>query len=250
MAWFFYGFNMAVALSTIRTLVRSYLDETTAGDWTNVELLGLINQRYHRVYTAVVSVFEDYNITKANFNTVAAQQEYSTSDSSPIPSNIFKIRRIEINYDVPNTNSVAQRALPLSTLDEVRTRLADTNIGLRVNRYTNYYYLGGKIGFIPIPDKAGTNAVTIWYIKTLADLASDSDTIDLPYPERYWHLIAEGATSDALRFGQQDSGEADKFDQKFIAGILLMQQELEDRVADETKGVIDTSGEMLDFGNQ
>ena len=60
-------------------------------------------------------------------------------------------------------------------------------------------------------------------------------------------LVCYGATADALRFGQQDSPEADKFDAKFVAGILLMQEELEDKVAEEAKTVQDISGEFLDF---
>lgn len=240
---------MAVSLSTIRTQVRGYLDETSASDWTNSELDVLINQRYHRVYSAVITVFEDYNITTSLINTVANQQEYSTSDSDPLPSDIFKIRRVEINYDTTNANSVYQRATPITNVDAIRVRLGESNLGTNIFRNPAYYYLGGKLGFLPIPTQAGTDAIKLWYVKTATDLSSDSSTIDIPYPERYWNIITEGAVSDALRFGQQDSPEADKFDKKFIAGILLMQEELEDRIAEETKSVTDVSGENLDFSS-
>lgn len=232
---------MSVALSTIRTQVRSYLDETTAADWTDVELNRLINQRYHRLYSAVVTVFEDYKITTSFANFVADQQEYT------LPADIYKLRRVEVNYDISNSNSTFQKAYPLTSLDAVRTRLAETNIGDSILRDPVYYVTGASVGFLPIPTSAGTNAIKYWYVPTLSDLASDSSTIDLPYPERYWHLIAEGATADAYRFGEQNSTEADKFDQKFVAGILLMQEELEDRVADDGKFVIDVSGDPLDL---
>lgn len=239
----------SVALSTIRSQVRSYLDETTASDWTDAELNTLINQRYHRVYSSVITVFEDYNITTATINTVANTQEYDTSSADPLPSDIFKIRRVEINYDVSNSNSVMQRATPITNIDAIRVRLGESNLGSNIFRNPAYYYVGGKLGFLPIPDKTGTDAIKLWYVKTVADLSSDASTIDIPYPERYWNIIAEGAVADALRFGQQDLGAADKFDQKFIAGILLMQEELEDRIAEETKSVTDISGENLDFGS-
>lgn len=238
----------AVTLTTIRSLVRGYLDESSAADWTNAELNILINQRYHRVYSAVVTVFEDYNITTNLVNTVANTQEYDTSSADPIPSDIFKIRRVEINYDVSNANSVMQRATPITNIDAIRVRLGESNLGTNIFRNPAYYYLGGKLGFLPIPDKTGTDAIKLWYVKTASDLSADASTIDIPYPERYWNIIAEGATGDALRFGQQDSPEADKFEQKFIAGVILMQEELEDRVAEETKSVTDVSGENLDFG--
>jgi len=236
---------MSVALSTVRAQVRSYLDESAESDWSDTDLNRLINQRYHRVYTAVIGVFEDYKISTDFINTVATQQEYTTSDG--LATDIYKIRRVEINYNITNTDSVFQRAFPLTNVDAMRVRLGETNMGPTLYRNPMYYFLGGSLGFIPIPDKVGTNAIKMWYVPTLADLSSDSSTIDLPYPERYYHVIAEGAAGDALRFGQQESREADKFDQKFIAGVILMQEELEDRVAEESKTVIDVQGENLDF---
>ena len=237
---------MAIPLSTIRSQVRSYVDESSPSDWTNAELNTLINQRYHRVYTTIVTVFEDYYLTTTQFNTVASQQEYGTSDS--FPSDLYKLRRVEINYDVSGSNSVPLRALPLTSLELIRRDIAQTNVGVKIFTTPYYYLLGvNKIGFIPIPDKAGTNAVKVWYVKTLADLSSDSSNIDIPYPERYWHIIAEGATADALRFGQQESIDADKFDAKFDRGLVLMQQELEDKIADETKYVVDVTDMVLDF---
>lgn len=232
---------MSVALSTIRTQVRSFLDETIASDWTDTELNRLINQRYHRVYSAVVTVFEDYKITTAFTNLVTNQQEYS------FPTDFFKLRRLEVNYDVSNANSTFQKASPLTAIDSVRTRLGETNIGASILRNPVYYVTGTSFGILPIPTTSGTQALKLWYVPTVADLSSDSSTIDIPYPERYWHIIAEGAAGDAYRFGEQNSGEADKFDQKFIAGIMLMQEELEDRIADDSKFVIDVSGDGLDF---
>lgn len=233
---------MAVTLAQIRQQVRSYLDETIASDWSDTELNRLINQRYHRVYAAVTTVYEDYHITTAFTNMVADQQEYT------LPSDIYKIRRVEINYDVNNSNSQFQRAAPVGTVDAIRTRLSETQIGSNILRNPVYYNLGTTVGFLPIPTLSGTNAIKLWYVPTATELSSDSSTIDIPYPERYWHLIAEGATADADRFGEQNSTEADKFDGKFDRGIQLMQEELEDRVADDSKFIIDVSGDSLDFG--
>src|SRR3990167_10538421 len=106
---------MAKTLSDCRSLLRSYLDENSPSDWTNAELNTLINQRYHRVYTAIVNVYEDYYSTTSTFNTVANQQEYTTSDN--LPSDIYKIRRVEINYDTTITNGAPLRALPLQNID-------------------------------------------------------------------------------------------------------------------------------------
>lgn len=232
---------MSKTLLQVRTQVRSYLDETAAADWNDSELTTLINQRYHRLYSAVANVFEDYKITTSFDSLVANQQEYT------LPTDLYKLRRVEVNYDITNSNSTFQRVTPFTGLDAIRTRLAETNIGSNLFRQPGYYVTGLKIGLLPIPTSSGTNAIKYWYVPVLTELSSDSDTIDIPYPDRYWHIIAEGATADALRFGQQESSEADKFDQKFVAGILLMQEELEDRVADDAKFVIDVAGDALDI---
>lgn len=233
---------MAKSLSTIRTQVRGFLDESTAADWTNAELNTLINVRYHKVYAAAITVFEEYNITTATTATVASQQEYG------LPSDFYKIRRVEINYDTSDSNSAPTRALP-KNIDVVRRDLGFTNMGTAIFSNAYYYIIGNEIGFVPIPDKSQSGAITIWYVKQVTDMSSDSDEIEIPYPDRYWMLIAEGATADALRFGQQDMEAADRFERKFEFGLLKMQEELEDRVAEEGKTIIDTSGAILDFGN-
>lgn len=233
---------MAVSLSTIRTQVRSYLDETTAADWTDAELNRLINQRYHRVYSAVFTVFEEYRINYATADTVADQQEYS------LPSDCLKIRRIEINYDMTGDPTAFQKAAPVTNIDAVRNNLSGTTAIGNIHRNPVYYLLGDTIGFLPVPTLVGDEAIKLWYVPIASDLDGDSATIDIPYPERYYHVIAEGAAADAYRFGEQNSTEADKFDQKFVAGILLMQEELEDRIAEDSKYVIDVTGENLDFG--
>lgn len=243
---------MAVTLLTIRTQVRSNLDEIAAdaADWSDVELNRLINQWYHRVITAVMGVFEDYYITKDLFNITANQQEYGIADG--LPSDVFKIRRVEVNYN-PNVSTQAPtRCLPID-LDQVRRDLALTNagVGIRVQQLANYYTFGFgsnlKIGFAPIPTVTGTSAGALWYLPIQTDLSADGDTINIPYPERYYPIVASGATSGALLFGQQDTGESNRLEAKTIADIGIMQEELEDKVSEESKFVLDVSGESLDF---
>ena len=243
---------MAKILSDVRTVVRSYLDEASDADWTDSELNKLINHRYHRVYTAVIAVYEDYYITTDLFNTTASREEYTTADG--VASDIYKIRRIEVNYDVSASTSTPTRLFPVQNMDAIRRDLGYQNagIGLRVSSGGNYYTFGFgsniTIGIIPVPDKTGTNAGKIWYIQQLADLSLDADTVNIPYADRYYHMIAQGATGDALRFGQQDSPEADKLDAKFERDLTTLQEELEDRIAEETKTVMDISGDFLDMG--
>lgn len=235
---------MAKTLLQIRTQVRSFLDEpsTKEADWTNTELDVLINAYYHKVYTAVLKVFENYApLNTTTVDSVADQQEYDLSSTDPL-----FIRRVEINYDVDDSNSKPVRAYPVD-IDGVRRDLGMQNVGATVTTGSRYYLVGDKIGFIRIPDKAGTDAIKIWYNPKKSDLSADSDTIDLPYADRDFMLIAYGATADALRFGQQEDAVANVYDSKFMRGVEKMQEDLEDRVTEETKTVIDTSGAYIDF---
>lgn len=242
---------MSVQLSIVRSQVRSYLDEATAADWNDTELDRMINQRYQRVISMVMTTYEDYYITTQTFNTVANQEEYTGDEG--LPDDVFKIRRIEVNYDVTNTNSAPTRIFPLTNMDEVQRDLGLINGGNGLGSNVNgYYYSQGfaenfRLGIVPIPTKDGTDAGKIWYVQQQLDLIEDTDKINIPYPERYWHMIAEGATGDALRFGVQQSDEADKYDAKFDRGLILMQEELEDKNAEDYKSVIDVKGDLLDF---
>lgn len=244
---------MAKTLLNIRTQCRTFLDEPSskAKDWTDTELDMYVNTYYHKLYTAVVNVYEDYYLTTDLFDTTEDQQEYDSTDG--VATDVFKIRRVEMNYNVDNSDSVPTRCLPISNIDAVRRDLGYQNSGIGLTSFSNgHYYSYGegsnfKIGFVPIPDKDGTDAGKIWYVKILSDLSSASDEIEIPYADQYWMLIAKGATADALQQGQQDLPAARRMRDEYLQGKAEMQQELEDRIAEETKTVIDTSGDNLDF---
>ena len=230
-----------VTFLTIQSDVRSYLDEALEGDWTDTEINRWINQGYHQVVTAAVETFEDYYLSQhTKTDSVGDQQEYT------LPSDFYKMRRVEINYDVDSANSEPQRARRID-IDEVRTQLENTDVGGSVLRCAAYYVIGDRIGFIPIPDKTGTDAIAIWYVKQVADMTTSTETPDIPYPDRYWHLISFFAAAKGLRKGQQESTEADKLEAQLERGLKRMKEELEDRISEDGKRVIDTSGENVDF---
>jgi hypothetical protein len=91
------------------------------------------------------------------------------------------------------------------------------------------------------------DGIKSWYYATASDLVDDADTIILPYADRDWITIAYGATADALHFGQQEPRVAAEMEDKWKNGVNMMQQQLEDRVSDEYKGVIDVTGDGLNF---
>ena len=232
---------MAKTLSNLRTTTRVLLDEATTADWSVAEVDTAINYAYHELVTAIMETYEEYFIKTDTFNSVANQQEYGQSDG--LNSDFFKIRRVEINYDPSNSNASPERAYPI-ILDDITRDVGNANWGVISRSHPNYYLIGHgstnmKLGFIPIPDEAGTNAIKIWYVYMPVDLSAITDEIDIPYPDRYGRLISYGAAADLLRKGQQEEAAALRYRAEFEMGLEKMKQQLEDRKADDVKSITD-----------
>ena len=212
-----------------------------------------INISYHEVIAAVLEVYEQFYLIKSQFNSVADQQEYGTTDS--VPTDILKIERVEINYDPGVSGSVPSRALPVD-MQEITTNLASTVIGSTVTGSAAYYLYGQgsgssgiKIGFIPIPDEAGTNAISIWYVQMQSDLSDSNTNVNIPYADNYFKIICKRAAARLLRKGQQEEAVAAKYMEESDVDLLKMKQQLEDRVSDSSKRVIDTVHYDVDFSS-
>ena len=237
---------MAKTISNLRTQTRTYLDEASQSDWLDTEVDQAINDGYHEIITAIIEAFEEYYIITSLLNTVADQQEYATTDS--LPSDIFKIRRVEINFDVSNANSVARRAIPVS-MDSVITDLGNQQIGATSETYPNYYFFGlgtgssgVKLGFLPVPTRSGTNAIKIWYVPSQSDLTDSNTNVNIPYADRYYKLISLYAASTLLRKGQQEEIVAAKYMAEFNSGLTKMKQQLKSRIADASPGIVESGG--------
>jgi hypothetical protein len=231
---------MSKTLEDLRIQTRAFLDEPIAADWTDAELNQLINVRYHQVYSAVITTYDEYAELKvATTDIVASQQEYE------LQLDFMKMRRVEVKYDENATTYT--RAYPVN-LDQVRGELGSSNAGAAIVRNARYYMRGNTIGLLPTPTENVTDGIKSWYYATVSDLLQDSDTINLPYPDRDWMTIVYGAVADALNYGQQEPQIAEQMERKYDRGIQMMQQMLEDRQSDEYKGVVDVTGQSIDFG--
>lgn len=226
-----------------------YLDESAPADWTSSQVDSAINYSYHELVTAVIDSFEDFYVTTTTLNSVANQQEYGSSDG--LPTDIVKVRRVEINSDPSNSDASPDRALPVN-FDGVYRDLGNTNLGVRSSPV--YYLIGNgsdtKIGFLPIPDESGTDNIKIWYIPEQDDMSSGTDSPNIPYIDRYSKLIVWGAVADLLSKGQQEETASNKYGNKFELGLRKMKAELEERKADDSDGVTDTVGLDLNFGDE
>jgi len=223
------------------------LDESSPADWTDNQIDESLNYSYHEMVTLITEVYEDYYIKTDTLDTIASQQEYDTDEG--VPTDMFKLARVEINYDVDG-DATPSRA-KASEIEAVLGELANTNLGVTTNSRPIYYLFGRadnlKLGFIPVPDKAGTDAIKLWYTYTVSDMSDDDDRPDIPYEDRYARLICYGALADLLDKGQQESAAADNYLERFEVGMERMKQQLKERLADGPRGVTNTSGENPDF---
>lgn len=245
---------MSKTLATSRSILRSFLDEKSASDWTDAELNILLNQKYHEVQDMVIETFEDYYLKTGTLNSVVSKEEYSVSDG--IPSDIYKLRRVELNYDVTASSGAPTRCLPIHNIDIIRRDLGYANAGLGLKTFGNAFYysygsgLNTVIGLLPVPTNpggSGANAIKIWYVQELPDLVNDTDLLNIPYADRNFMVVVHGAASDALMFGSQDPSGSKIFSDRYESGKMKMQENLESRIAEETKAVEDVSGEILNF---
>lgn len=226
---------------------RMFLDEVTPADWQDAQVIREINVGYHRVYTGVIEVYEDYYVSQANITTQLNKQEYTVSDGFPV--DFYKMRRVEMSFNPTDTTPSYTKCVPAS-LDSIRTNLTNNTTGLSIVTNAVYYLYGNTLGFLPYPtqsSQAGAAGIKMWYVYSLPDLSSLTDQINIPYPNRYYAIISKIAAGNLLRKGQQEEKVAARYLAESEQDIVKMQEELRERISDGTKSVVDTLGEFTDF---
>lgn len=233
---------MAKDLALLRQQTRTYLDEVVQADWTDTEVDREINVGYMKVYSAVCTVYEDYYSTTATANLVANQQEYA------LPSNFYKIRRLQVNYNPDADPVVFKRALPVP-LDSILQSLDGSVAGIMTTRNSAYYLRGQILGLLPVPTASATGGLALWYIKIVSELSSSTDEINIPFPDRYYDAISLEAAGTLLRKGQQEEIVAAKYLSEAELRRQQMQIELKDRISDDTKSIVVTDQvfDLYDF---
>lgn len=239
---------MAKTLADIRTEVRIYLDESSAADFLDTEVLLAANRAYQDVCGSVMEIYEEYYATTTPFTyaIVANQQEYT------IDSSLVKVTRVELNLDPSSGQPGAQRAIPVQ-MNEIRGNLGNTSSN--GSFFSAGYYLHGdqgtqKIGFLPIPtisDTSPTKSIKVWGITLPSDLVNNTDTVNIPYVDRFVYLISLRAAAQLLRKGQQEENNAQNYINEFEKGLVQMKSFLKDRQADDIHIITDVYGDNNDF---
>jgi hypothetical protein len=223
-----------------------YLDEVTQKSWTDAEVLREINFSYQSLATKVMTTYEDYYVTYIALNMIPNQQYYGATDG--VPTDIFKVRRFELNYDVTSNPKGFLKAFPVN-FSLIRDELSNAGVGAQRN--PRYFVTGFgasfQIGLIPVPDLASTGGIRLWYTPIIPNVTAQTDTFNIPYPDRYSGIIALEAAANLLRKGQQEEAVAARYIAEADAMKDTMMQELEDRISDEGRMIEDTQMMNTDF---
>lgn len=137
------------------------------------ELLGYFNEAIDQAEQEVLSLYEDYFLSRSTLAIVQGAEEYS------LPSDMYahKIRRVIFNN---NTD--------LYAVDRLRDwkkfeQYADEN--RYQTQYPYRYFLynpsAGQAKFLLVPPSRDTGSfITIWYIRNANVLTVDADILDIP----------------------------------------------------------------------
>lgn len=236
-----------VTKQDIEARTRMFLDEVSQRKWRDAEVLREINYSYQKVVGAVMQTWQDFYLTNSPFSLVATQQEYGATDG--VPDDIYKIRRVELNYDVATNATAFRKAYPIES-NQIKTSLSNASMG---STSGPMYYVYGyettiKIGFVPIPNLNSTNGAKIWYIQKIANLLNSTDVVRIPYAERFSDIIGLEAAGALLRKGQVDEGSASRYIGEAEILRNKMNEELDERIADEAKVIMSSLGASdMDF---
>lgn len=228
--------------------MRTYLDESQPQNWTLIEVTTAINFSYQFIASKVMEVYEEYYFTTTpyTYSTVANQQEYT------IASTLLKVERVEVNLLPTTANSQAQRATAIK-MDEIPTNL--NNSLLNGSSFFNVgYYLTGnqsaqKIGFLPVPQVAGTNNISVWGIDAPTDLSATTDPVLIPYVDNFAQIIAKIAAANLLKKGGQEIAAATDLLNQSAQDILNMQTFIKERQSDSADMISELAFEDIELGN-
>lgn len=173
---------MAVTLQTIYDKSRK-LTNTNSITWTDANLLVDTNETYLEVCRALANARIEVTGIIAKTDLVADQEEYQ------LPSDLFELVRLEINYDDPNDYTKWRKlsSSDLPNLPEVWAQFVRDN----TQGATTADIFGDHIRVAPRPSTAKTLALRLWYIQKKADFALAADSVPHPF-NLYWDTFAWG----------------------------------------------------------
>jgi len=163
-----------------------YITNTNTSTYSNADLDASINRYYRLFVNKIIEAMDgwDFQGEIATTDLVANQQEYI------FPSDILKIKRIEISYD-----GTTWRRLSIRDISSNPRQTDSTTVNQEFNKTDPQCDLYDSSVFLyPIPTAAVTGGLKIWYEKKVTDLSAVTD--EPQFIEAYHAGLSYGAAVD------------------------------------------------------
>lgn len=192
-------------LTTLVARVRFLIDEPTAQNFTDTDIIQAINFSQQDVAKEITHIYEDYFEKQAALNPVNGV--IGTGGTIPgtefytLPADFLKFKRIER----------ADTGEPITPIDQNEKAWNSQNLTsvVQQNAPLSYYVTGNSVGFNPIP--ATVIPITLTYVYRLSDLnfivAGVTDISDIP--AEHHDMIAIRAAIDMFIKDQEDTTALD-----------------------------------------
>jgi hypothetical protein len=163
-----------------------YQTNTDTTSYSNADIDAALNAYYDIFCTEILESMDEWDfqgeIATASF--VANQQEYT------FPSDILKIKRIEVSYD--GTTYYEARPEDVNETENVSSSVAVIN-GDYDQSKPRYDLMDNSLFIKPVPTTA-TGGMKIWYEKLVTQLSDDTDEPTIARP--FHKGISYGASKD------------------------------------------------------
>lgn len=169
----------------LRNFTR-FLTNTTSTTYSDADLDASLNTYYDLFCTEILSAMDDWEFGAeiATTDLVANQQEYV------FPSDILRIKRIEVTYDGTTWKEVTP-----ADVNESSLTADQTSINADVEQTAPYYdLLDESIMLYPIPTSAVTAGLKIWYSKLPTQLSAVTSEPNFARP--FHKGLSYGASKD------------------------------------------------------
>lgn len=153
-----------ISVGALKQKIRRRTDQENSSFIDDEELLEYINEAYAEYYGIITTIYEDYNISVANIDTVDGANMYN------LPSNLFKLNGIDYSQDGQTWIS-----LDSFTFGE-RNSIPPTFYADNFSTNCRYRIVGDTIVFLPTPPVGKT--IRLWYTPTSPILTTDTQLID------------------------------------------------------------------------
>jgi hypothetical protein len=222
----------------LRTRAKLRADMENTAFVSDSEWNHYINQGNSELYDLIVTVYEDYFVTKApTFTDDRADGIYTVSDVITA-NNVYKILGVDMGV---NGSTVRLKKFSFAERNMYDSNIA-TLYGFENHRW---HYQGATIRIIPA--NASNNVITVWYIPETPLLENDTGvggTVEAVYNRGWEEYIVIYAARKALL---KEESNTNKLDDELLMLGATIQAFAANREAGESSRIVDvTRGTLSD----